>query len=62
MQEQQPIPTPGEIWKILKEVSASQKRLAEDRKRQALAWEKQRRDLAERQKKLDLAWEKPQNA
>ena len=51
MQDQQPIPTPGEIWKILREVSASQKRMAEN-------WEKQRLEQAEERKKQAEAWEK----
>ncbi len=51
MQNQQPAPTPDEIWRILREVSASQKRLAEDR-------EKQRREQAAEQKRRDEKWEK----
>ena len=69
MQSQQPAPTPDEIWRILREVSASQKRLAEDRekqrreqaaeqKRRDEKWEKQRRELAEIHKKQAEAWEK----
>ncbi len=54
MQNQQQIPTPGEIWQILKEVSASQKRQAENwekqQKRQAENWEKLRREQAEERK------------
>ena len=44
MQDQQPVPAPDEIWRILKEVSASQKR-------HAMAWEKLRQEMAEEQKR-----------
>ena len=51
MQSQQPVPAPDEIWRILKEVSASQKRMAEN-------WEKQQKTRAEEEKKRAEAWEK----
>ena len=44
MQSQQPVPAPDEIWRILKELSVSQKRMAEN-------WEKQQKTRAEEEKK-----------
>ncbi len=55
MQSQQPVPAPDEIWRILKELSVSQKRMAEN-------WEKQQKTRAEEEKKRAEAWEKKQAA
>ncbi len=67
MQSQQPVPAPDEIWRILKELSVSQKRMAENlEKQQKTRAEEEKKRAAEekkraaKEKKRAEAWEKKQ--